>query len=1264
MPTACCRAAIFRMTFFAVLMVGSFCVHARPLFAQDSSENPVQFAEEELEFFEKEIRPIFAAHCLECHGPDEQEASLRLDSRAAILKGGDTGPAIVVAEPAKSLLLQVVSYGGDIQMPPDSKLPAAKIELLKRWIELGAPWPVDSEQKHADATVFDLRSRLAGHWSWHSPRMPQLPKVNRRDWDRDPIDRFILQRLEAEGLQPAGDTDRLTLIRRLYFALIGLPPTPEAVAKFVADESPQAIERVVDELLASPRFGEHWARHWMDLMRYAETYGHEFDYPIENAFQFRDYLIRAFNADVPYNEFVREHIAGDLLQSPRTNIERKFNESVLGTGFWFLGEATHGPVDVKEDEAGHIDNQIDVMTKTFLGLTVACARCHDHKFDAISTEDYYALSGFLQSSRRQTVLLDIDRKIATGVEELRPILERANKNFESWSEALQLCDPKRANQILTAAITLARTKSKNAPGAIMIEGEMLQPDVANKNVSVQNLGPQRDFAWSNDRQLWWMDGQVGDRITMNFSVPDTKKYSLSYSLTKARDYGIVKIWIDDSENLQTIDCFSPNLQTTGKRKHSDLLLEKGLHRLNVEIAGHHPEAIPRRMFGLDYLVLESSESDSATNQWQHDLAEAAVNLKMETGQLAKIVDALQSPEIASPDHPLFALKRLASPGAGDGLLDDLRHECQTGPNSTAILFTDFADETQWLSTGWAFARDPSNAFVLNSDGSIEAADVVSSGSLGKSLQGSIRSPTFELTHDQIHYRIRGENVQIRLIIDGFTLDVFNSLLFDSMSFTIPKLPTFQWRTQAGDVKNYRGHRAYIEINDLGNGWCVLDKVAFSNDGPPAIETHPLNLAMLQDLNDSSAETVAAAFTASALNCMSHGNSAAKAELWSWIAANDWEICFLGRDAKGLENFSRWKKDLAEMVEKSAALPAPVQAIGMTDGSPEDEYVFIRGNHKSVGPVVQRRSLTALLEDPLRYQNLITSGRLEFANELVAPTHPLTARVMVNRMWHHLFGRGLVASVDNFGALGSKPTHPELLDYLALEFVRDDWSMKRMIKRMVLTRTFALASTASADAKKRDPNNDLLHAFRIRRLSGEEIRDAILQTSEELDTTMYGPSIPIFLTEFMQGRGRPGSSGPLDGARRRSLYIETRRNFLNPMMLAFDMPIPFNAIGRRNVSNVPAQALILMNDPFVIDQAQKWAAKVIQTPTSREERIASLVNRALGRPPSVDELKMCRQFVEDEASSRNIPVAEIDRHQELWRDFCHVLFNLKSFTFVY
>ena len=375
-----------------------------------------------LEFFEREVRPLLVGRCQECHGAKKQKGDLRLDSRAAVLAGGSTGPAVVPGKAGESLLVDAINYGDLYQMPPKSKLPASEIAVLTRWIDMGAPWPGDDRPKSAAkvAAAFDLEAR-AKHWSFRPIRAPEPPEVRDRAWPKDAIDRFILAALEAKGLAPAPEADRRTLIRRATFDLIGLPPEPAEIDAFLEDESPDAFEKVVDRLLASPHYGERWGRHWLDLVRYAETAGHEFDYDLPDASGYRDYVIRALNADLPYDQFVVEQVAGDLLDPPRRHPTEGFNESILGTGFFFLGEGTHSPVDLREEEAQRLDNQIDVFSKTFLGLTVACARCHDHKFDAISTKDYYALAGYLQSSRSVQAFIDPPDRIAPLVAELKAL---------------------------------------------------------------------------------------------------------------------------------------------------------------------------------------------------------------------------------------------------------------------------------------------------------------------------------------------------------------------------------------------------------------------------------------------------------------------------------------------------------------------------------------------------------------------------------------------------------------------------------------------------------------------------------------------------------------------------------------------------------------------------------------------------------------------------------------------------------------------------
>jgi hypothetical protein len=310
-----------------------------------------------------------------------------------------------------------------------------------------------------------------------------------------------------------------------------------------------------------------------------------------------------------------------------------------------------------------------------------------------------------------------------------------------------------------------------------------------------------------------------------------------------------------------------------------------------------------------------------------------------------------------------------------------------------------------------------------------------------------------------------------------------------------------------------------------------------------------------------------------------------------------------------------------------------------------------------------------------------------AQRLVDPRNPLVSRVIVNRVWQHLMGRGIVPSVDNFGVLGQPPTHPELLDYLAAEFVRDGWSLKRLVRRIMLSSTYRQASSVTefglrhADRQQgaaaspphsalrtpqsHDPENLLFHRQTIKRLEGEAIRDSIMAISGRLDLTMYGPSVPIYLTPFMQGRGRPKESGPLDGAGRRSIYIAVRRNFLSPMMLAFDTPIPFTTIGRRNVSNVPAQALILMNDPFVAEQAQRWAESVLAEQggsDSSQERVRRMYLAAFGREPAAAEIQAALAFLTRQASEYG-PSSPADRDDRAWADLAHVLLNVKELLFV-
>ncbi|HLY73169.1 MAG TPA: DUF1549 domain-containing protein, partial [Planctomycetota bacterium] len=406
-------------TLFLVLL-GSWAVSE----AQDDAAT--------IEFFEKNVRPILADRCYSCHSATaaKLKGGLRLDSLEAALKGGDSGPALVPDHPEKSPLIEAVTYKNvELRMPPKGRLPEKQIADLTEWVRRGAPWPKSSGSVGpVRPTEFNLEQRKSEHWSWKPLHRSAPPPVNHEAEVRRPLDRYLLAKLEEKGLAPAAPADPRTLLRRLSFDLVGLPPSAADVESFVADPSEAAYEKVVDRLLASPQYGETWGRHWLDLMRYAETRGHEYDYTLPNAHHYRNYVIRSFNADVPYPQLVLEHVAGDLLPEPRLNPTSRSNESVIATGWWYLGEWLHSPVDTRIDEMDRVSNQIEVFGKAFLGLTISCARCHDHKFDAISQKDFYALAGFLKSSSYRQVRFDTiedEKRAGRELEGLRQKSERA-----------------------------------------------------------------------------------------------------------------------------------------------------------------------------------------------------------------------------------------------------------------------------------------------------------------------------------------------------------------------------------------------------------------------------------------------------------------------------------------------------------------------------------------------------------------------------------------------------------------------------------------------------------------------------------------------------------------------------------------------------------------------------------------------------------------------------------------------------------------------
>jgi hypothetical protein len=1106
------------------------------------------------EFFETRVRPVLAERCQTCHGPEKQKGGLRLDSRAAVLRGGETGPAVIPGRPGESLLIEAVNYGDALQMPPKSRLTESEIAALTRWVEIGVPWPAvagTGAAGHGSGTGspngFDLAARRASHWAWRPVEPGSAPRVNDAGWPRDPVDSFLLAQLEAGGLGPAPDADRRTLIRRLTFDLIGLPPPAEEVVAYLNDARPDALERVVDRLLASPRFGERWGRHWLDLVRYAESRGHEFDPTIPNAWQYRDYVVRALNADLPYDRFLTEQVAGDLLDPPRTDPVSGANESILGTGFWFLGEEVHSPVDVRQDETDRMDNRLDVMTKTFLGLTVACARCHDHKFDAISQRDYYALSGFLISSGYRQARFATAGRERQAAESLQSLLDAARR------------------RVLSLAARASRPRI-----------DRLADDLLAARSILLGSGGRDGRSGASDRVRSWAD-----------------------ELSRARS--------------------DPN------------------HPLHVfAAAACDRTALDAKSFATSVEALGSA-------------GEAANG--PEGGQV--IVDFGTVDSLARfQDGFAFGL-RPARPG-------DLR--LKHGPGAVRLGLFDRA----------AAHRDPAFRGLTLAAGT--ERDHGRLGTWDRAGQ-TLRTPEFTVGSGRLWYLARGAgrayaSVNSHMLIAGPLHDKLLTEWTDGQK---------GWRWVRHDLTAYTGKRAHIEFCPSGPGDLAIATVIDSAREPQLPgPSQPLLRALraLAPGGVDSPEGMARAYQALASEAvrLMEGDAIAKADGAEVLArVADWLLGspdLFGPSDNATCSAIRDEAELLRLAEESIAqrLAAPAPAApAMLDGSGVNEHLLIRGSSRTPGPEVPRRFLEAIagdapLIDPSR--DGPGSGRLALARQMPEPTNPFASRVIVNRVWHHLFGRGIVASVDNFGALGDTPTHPELLDHLADRFVRDGWSLKRLIRALVLTRAYRMSSRHDPRSEGLDPENRLLHRMPVRRLEAEPIRDAILAVSGRLDGRFFGPSVPVHLTPFMAGRGRPASSGPLDGDGRRSLYLAVRRNFLSPMMLAFDAPIPFTTIGRRNVSNVPAQALILMNDPFVIRQAGLWADRVLAgLGHGPAERVTSMFLAAFARSPDPDELAGALAFLESQGRELGLAPGAGRTDRRAWADLAHVLFNSKEFIYI-
>jgi hypothetical protein len=1118
-----------------------------------------------------DVKPILVRRCYACHGPDAdaREADLRLDDRSEATRMRD---GYLILSPGRSddseLMLRIAGGNAGDRMPPKGEpLSVEEIEIIRRWIDQGAQYD--------------------RHWSFKPVRRVDPPEtsVDHQHLVRDPIDHFILQRIDDAGIAPAGDATPSAQLRRLAFDLTGLPPDPADVVIFEQDPSDERWNNFVDGYLDSPDFGERWARHWLDLVRYAETCGHEFDYPIHDAWRYRDYVIRALNDGIPYDRFLREHLAGDLLD-PRIDLDTGINQSVLGTGFYHLHQAVHAPVDVRLDELDRVDNQIDVISKTFLGLTVSCARCHDHKFDPITQADYYGMAGYLRSSRRSSTYLD-----PGGVlEERRRALEELQLRMQpSLLTAAGHAD----DEALLSILSTLRDNlvEPGTPGSISTERvfeDFEGPDFGKWTVEGAAFarGPQSaDTVRASfsphvisERMVNTCDdrpGGSGDADTGTLTSPEflIEEPVIIFMISGGRHEGetCVELLVDD-QVVRTTSGRSDAVLREVRWDVSDLHGRHGRLRIADRHAGSWGHVV------VDDIRLRSIPGCSSA--LKRPLDQLARDTGLTSGDVARWIEALHDTTIEQAGHPLHQWSVMPGPVPGRGPLPDL-------------ILDDGTGHSGWFGEGHAWPR-----------GSTPPLD---SGLVDHRFQGTLRSRTFTIEHEHLLLRVRGRGT-VRLSVDGFMMDQFNPLLFEGFKRDIndPK-----WRVIAMKTAAYPGERAWIELIDDGDGSLEVDWIAF-DDSPTA-------LIPPEDSPEPTWKDV---------------------EVNRWLVANDL-LGSLPEAARPYLDALAQQQQLARSL--APELLRPERALAMQDGNADEELILILGNHRTPASAAPRGLIAEISGDP--HVDAAGSGRVELADAILDESNPLTSRVAVNRIWHHLYGRGIVSTTDDFGALGSMPSHPELLDHLAVDFSKD-WSIKRMIGRIVRSSAYRRSSSpVDSRVLEVDPTNELLARSRVRRLQGEAIRDSALAISGRLDPRRFGKSVPIHLTEFMTGRGRPGRSGSVDGEGRRSIYLETRRNFPVPLLAVFDLPIPTTTIGRRNVSNVPAQSLVMMNDPFIHEMSRLWGKR-----SAAHGDLDLLWRQAFARKATSEELEAAGVFIDAG-----------DRSEETWIELCHALMNTKEFT---
>ena len=895
-------------------------------------------AEQRTDFFEKKIRPVLSMSCYECHSAKSKslKAGLLLDRKAGWVRGGKNGAVIHPGKPDESILMNALKYDNhELQMPPSGKLSETVLADFEKWISMGAPDPRNSSMEEVFAVGgLKAKSLKEGRefWAFKPIKLPLVPAVQKGEWIQDEIDRYILRGIEEHDLEPSQKAKPTTLLRRIFFDLTGLPPSPQDIKDYQNSSSQESFENVVNKLLESPRFGERWGRHWLDVARYADTTGGGRNNPFPNSHRYRDYVINSFNNDKPFDQFIIEQIAGDLMPS---STDEEYNEKLTGTGFLALGPHNYELQDKELLRMEVVDEQLTAVGKAFMGLTMDCARCHDHPFDPISITDYYSMAGIFRSTNSL-----VPGNVA-GFHE-RELRDEFREQREQYDQTLASLEKR-----LKDAVNLFKA-----------------------------LGGKESN--SNTRSL--------DPLTLE---------------------GIV---VDELA-----------------------VMKKGNWKLSTHTPGY----------------------------------------------------------VGSGYH----------------------HDNNTGKGNKSITYR------ANISKGGEY------------DVQVSYTD------------GSNRSKKTPITvmHADGEQKIYIDQTKPPAILGTFT-----------------SVGVFRFEPIERDV---------VQITTEGTeGYVIADAIRLV-----AIE----NKYGVPNFSDKPKET-------------EHGFVAQK------------------KLADAQKSVEKLKGEIE--IHKKSQPPKVARVMSVLEQEKTgDWHIHLRGGIRNLGPLVERGFLKVAIPKGASSVAEIpdsSSGRLQLAKWIASSNNPLPARVYANRIWHHLFGRGIVASTDNFGEMGDRPTHPELLDYLAKYLIENNWSSKSLIRKIVLSSTYQMTTNVSAIAQKIDPENNLFSRQNRKRLEAEAIGDAMLLAGGQISANH-----PVL-------------------EKRRFIFQKLNRNNLSELFEVFDYPNPGLVSGNRNISSVPTQALYMMNNEFVIKQA-RLVSEIIEKKETNDlnGKITLAFLKCLGRLPNAEEMKTSLLFLE-------------------------------------